>query len=133
LALALQSLAAVSKPILSAAALAVLLSFAGACAQFDGDDLDESTEIEFPAHAEQIWVEGSAVAVANDGTEGIASGACDCTTPECFESYVDESFGCDVCVSFFCDGVTVAHACAACDKNALHQGQTWNGDGRLSK
>ena len=111
--------------------LAVLLPFAGACAQFDGDELDETTEVEWPTdQTERIWVDGDSIAVGTDGAEGIAHGACACTTAECFQSWVVDSFGCDVCVSFVCDGVTVAHACSACDEDTIRPSDTWNGDGR---
>lgn len=120
-----------SKHILSSAILAVLFSLAGGCAQLDGEEVDESTEIEWPtAQTERIWVDGNTVSVGDHGAEGV-NGVCACTTDECFEAWVVDSFGCDVCVSFVCDGVTVAHACSACDASPIHPSDSWSGDGRL--
>lgn len=122
-----------SKHLLSCAILAVLSSL-GACAQFDSEDVaDESTAIEWPtSQSERIWVDGRSLV---DGTQAgqLASGegACACTSAECFDAWVADAFGCDVCVSFVCDGETVAHSCVACSGDPLQQGEEWNGDGRF--
>ena len=133
LALALQRLAAVRNHILSAAILAVLLPLAGACAQLDGEDeiTDDGAGIEWPTEEkERIWVDGRSVGEVGSQVPGSAGvGACACTTAECFDNWVADAFGCDVCVSFVCDGQEVAHSCAACDPNPLTMGETWDGDG----
>lgn len=117
----------------SAAILAVLVSL-GACAQGDGDDIDDATAVEWPTtDKERIWVDGRSVVEAGAQVPGeaAAGGACACTTADCFDDWVVDAFGCDVCVTFVCDGEPVAHSCAACDENPLNQGETWDGDGRF--
>ncbi len=119
------------KHIVSAAILAVL-PLVGACAQFNSEEAEEDgTAIEFPAaEPEQIWVDGSQLVDGN--VQGsAASGACGCTSAECFDAWVVDSFGCDVCVTVVCDGDAVAHSCVACTENPLNQGEEWNHDGRL--
>ena len=131
LAFALQFVAAVIKHIASAAILAVL-PLVGACAQLDSEDADQDgTAIEFPAaEPEQIWVDGEQLVDGN--VQGsAAAGACACTSAECFEAWVVDSFGCDVCVTFVCDGEAVAHSCAACNEHPLNNGEEWTGDGEL--
>jgi hypothetical protein len=135
LALALHRLAAVRNHILPAAILALLLPMAAACAQLDGEDEvdDDGTAIEWPTgDKERIWVDGRSVGEAGSqlpGSAGAGAGACACTTAECFDAWVVDAFGCDVCVSFVCDGQEVAHSCAQCDPNPLTQGEPWDGDG----
>lgn len=118
--------------ILTTAILAAIVSFAGACAQIDEDDVnDDSTAAEWPtSDKERIWVDGRSV-VSNDDdlSGGVASGACACRTADCFDAWVVDAFGCDVCVAFVCDGQEVAHSCAPCEENPLNQGEVWDGDG----
>ena len=120
--------AAVLKHIFSAAFFAALLAL-GACAQFDSDEPgDDATEIEFPSSgSEEIWVDGRLIG-NGDLASPIGAGACACTSAECFEAWVVDSFGCDVCVTFVCDGEAVAHSCAACNENPLNHGEEWTGD-----
>jgi hypothetical protein len=47
---------------------------------------------------------------------------CDCTTPECLHDWVELNLGCDVCLTFVCDGEPTAHACAACTGDAAGPG-----------
>ena len=135
LASALQLDAAVNKHILSAAILAVLVSVAGACAQVEGTDViaDDYTAVEWPPTAndrERIWVDGRSLVEGGLELPGeVSAGACACTTAECFDAWVVDAFGCDVCVAFVCDEETVAHSCAPCDENPLNRGETWDGDG----
>jgi hypothetical protein len=135
LASALQLVAAVTKHIFSAAILAVLVSVAGACAQVDGTDVvaDDGTDVEWPPTAkdkERIWVDGRTIVEGGVELPGeVGAGACACTTAECFDAWVVDAFGCDVCVAFVCDEETVAHSCAPCDENPLNRGETWDGDG----
>lgn len=124
-----------SKHIFSAAILAVLFSLAGACAQFDADSADgddEGAAIEWPtSNAERIWVDGRSVVAGSGESPDQAAGACACTTAECFDNWVVDAFGCDVCVTFVCDGAPVAHSCSACDQDSLRPSDEWNGDGRV--
>lgn len=119
------------KQIFSAAILAVLLPLA-ACAQFD-DAEEEGTDFEWAdPQPEQIWVDGEVlIDGVGPGSAASGSGACECTTPECFEAWVVDSFGCDVCVTFVCEEVPVAHSCAPCDGSPLDRGQVWTSEGRL--
>ena len=121
------------KHILPAAILALLLPLASACAQLDeGDDPgDDGAAVEWPTDdKERIWVDGRSLAEAGSQLPGSAgAGACACTSAECFDNWVADAFGCDICVSFVCDGQEVAHSCAACDTTPFDQGENWEGDG----
>ena len=133
LALALQFGGGVSNHIVSAAFLAVIVSLAGGCAQLDGDEVnDDGTAIELPeATPERIWVDGKEL-VTGGGAQGpVATDACACRTADCFEAWVIDSFGCDVCVTFACEGEAVAHSCAACDEDPLDRGEAWSAEGRV--
>ena len=129
LALALHLASAVTRHIISAAILAVLLPLVGACAQDVGEEEDVIT-VEWPTDDKQrIWVEGNSEVDGPDLPGSAQAGACTCTTAECFDEWVADTFGCDVCATFVCDGQEVAHSCAPCDPTPLNQGETWDGDG----
>lgn len=121
--------------IISAALLAVLVSLAGACAQVDDQDIleDEGTAVVWPTtQTERVWVEGRSVAVpGSPGAVQAGDGACACTTAACFDQWVVDNLGCDVCAAFVCDGDTVARSCLPCDDGGVHPGEQWGGDGTL--
>ena len=45
-----------------------------------------------------------------DETEG----PCSCNTNQCSEDWVDETFGCNVCVAVHCADTESKHICVAC-------------------
>lgn len=41
-------------------------------------------------------------------------GPCECTGEDCAEAWVDNEFGCDVCVAIRCPGEAPEHVCVSC-------------------
>lgn len=116
----------------SAAILLVLVSTASACAQLEDEVPSDTADFDWStASAERIWVEGRSLEGGAALPGASAEGACACTSPECFDQWVIDAIGCDVCVAVVCDGQTVAHSCTPCDDSPIHQGDGWHGDGRV--
>jgi hypothetical protein len=51
-------------------------------------------------------------------SSGLPDDPCDCATPACLHEWVEHNVGCDVCLTFVCDGDQTAHVCASCPEAA---------------